>query len=114
MRLSLAFAALICTTPFVSSAQETRPDEFSLEVLSANEARIDYWNSEDRQSGYAPRELTSEGITVGLHIDITMGPETLTVTPPAGWVALPTNSITVADGEMGSIYIVRDLEHLGM
>ena len=116
-RLSIAFAALLFTTPVVSSAE---PDEFSLECVfprgvDCDEYRVDYYNSASRQSGYSPPWLNSGDMAVGLRLDITDGPETLVITDlPPGWVALPTNRITLEDGEMGSIYIVRDLEHLGM
>ena len=116
-RLSLAIAALVCTTPFVSSAE---PDEFSLDCalprgVECDEYRVDYYNSASRQSSYAPRWLTNGDMTVGLRLDIGQGPETLVITDlPQGWIALPSNRLTLDDGEMGSLYIIRDLEHLGM
>lgn len=109
----LAIALALCAAPV--AAQDTLgPDEFSLEVLGPNEARVDYYNSADQQSGFAPPWLNNGDLSVALDLHITRGPETLTVTPPAGWVAYPSNTLTLADGEQGSIYLLRDAEHLGM
>ena len=104
-------ASILALLPVVAVAE---PDEFSLEVLSENEARVDYYNSASQQSGSFPPWLNSGDMAVQLDLEITQGPETLTVTPPAGWVAYPTNRLTLDDGDMGSIYLIRDLEHLGM
>ena len=96
------------------------PDEFSLDCalprgVECDEYRVDYYNSASRQSSYAPRWLNNGDMTVGLRLDIGQGPETLVITDlPQGWIALPSNRLTLDDGEMGSLYIIRDVEHLGM
>lgn len=112
-RLSFILALL----PFAASAE---PDEFSLDCalprgVECDEYRVDYYNSASRQSSYAPRWLSNGDMTVGLRLDIGQGPETLVITDlPQGWIALPSNRLTLDDGEMGSLYIIRDVEHLGM
>ena len=112
-RLACIFALL----PFAALAE---PDEFSLDCalprgVECDEYRVDYYNSASRQSSYAPRWLTNGDMTVGLRLDIGQGPETLVITDlPQGWIALPSNRLTLDDGEMGSLYIIRDVEHLGM
>lgn len=112
-RLLLTFAVLCTTTLFVVNARPTNaePDEFSLERLGPDEARVDYYNSASRQSGNFPRELTVEDLTVALDLDIGQGPEILSVYPPEGWIAVPP-FISVVDGDMGSIMLIRGV-HLG-
>lgn len=102
------------------SAALAEPDEFSLDCalprgVECDEYRVDYYNSASRQSSYAPRWLSNGDMTVGLRLDIGQGPETLVITDlPQGWIALPSNRLTLEDGEIGSLYIIRDVEHLGM
>ena len=113
MRLALSLALL----PFAASAE---PDEFSLDCalprgVECDEYRVDYYNSASRQSSYAPRWLSNGDMAVGLRLDIGQGPETLVITDlPQGWIALPSNRLTLEDGAMGSLYIIRDVKHLGM
>lgn len=53
--------------------------------------------------------LTLDGLTVAVRIDaqLSMEPETMTVTPPPGFIAIP-ESVTVQEGEMGVVYIFED------
>jgi hypothetical protein len=110
-------AFILALQPVAALAE---PDEFSLDCalprgVECDEYRVDYYNSASRQSSYAPRWLNNGGMTVGLRLDIGQGPETLVITDlPQGWIALPSNRLTLDDGEMGSLYIIRDVEHLGM
>lgn len=89
------------------------PDEFTMERVTPDLALVEYWNSDTRQSAYAPRELTVGDLTVDLRLTITRGPEKLEVFPPAGWVADPPR-VVVEDGAYGRIEVRRELAYEGM
>jgi hypothetical protein len=89
------------------------PDEWSLERITPNHYRLEYWNSEARTSGLHPQFLNMGEMTVDLQLRITSGPEILTVIPPVGWEAMPPQ-IAVDDGSMGRVEIIRTGEWLGM
>jgi hypothetical protein len=54
-------------------------------------------------------DLTHDGITVAIRIDARQGdvPDTMTVTPPLGFIAVP-ESITVDEGGAGVIHIYEE------
>lgn len=108
---ALILALTACCKPMPVVAE---PDEFSLEIIGPNEARVDYYNSASRLSAVFPPWLHNGDLSVAIDLIVTRGPETLVVTPPAGWIAVPSNRLTLEDGDQGSIYLIRDLEHLGM
>jgi hypothetical protein len=89
------------------------PDEWSLERVTDDHWRVEYRNSDAQSSGRYPGFLNVGDMTVDLHLHVSSGPETLTVTPPPGWQAVPP-SITVDDGSMGRVEIVRSGEWMGM
>jgi hypothetical protein len=89
------------------------PDEWTLDVHSAQHATVQYYNSAERNSGAAPGTLTSDGLTVEIDLEITQGPEFMTVTPPEGWLAVPP-TISVEDGEIGTVDLIRVEEWQGM
>ena len=97
------------------------PDRITLERISEVEAVIEYHNSADRSSGQHPprRTLSDDHISL-LEVDVVLQigndtdpRETLTVTPPPGWVAVPRDYIQVPDGETGVIHLILEIEHLG-
>jgi len=86
-------------------------DEVTLEVHSSTFATVAFYNADPPNSAAFPPELVNGDLTVGIHVSITMGPETLVVTPPEGWVAIPAE-ISVADGDTGTVELRRG-EYLG-
>jgi hypothetical protein len=52
-------------------------------------------------------------LTVEIDLEITQGPEFMTVTPPEGWLAVPP-TISVEDGEIGTVDLIRVEEWQGM
>jgi hypothetical protein len=97
----------------IGSPYAMPPDEWSLERITPNHYRLEYWNSEARTSGLHPQFLNMGEMTVDLQLRITSGPEILTVIPPVGWEAMPPQ-IAVDDGSMGRVEIIRTGEWLGM
>lgn len=89
------------------------PDEWRLDRVSDHYATVEYYNSEARNSAIAPDTLTSDGLTVQIDLEITQGPEYLTVTPPEGWQAIP-ETIEVQDGTTGMVELIRAAEWQGM
>jgi len=86
-------------------------DEFSLTRESDNLAIVEYWNADPPNSAHFPETLTDGDLTVEISVHISSGPETLIVTPPEGWVAIPP-SVVVTDGETGTVELRRG-EYLG-
>lgn len=105
--LALAAPAAAQDWPF-----DTPGDEFTLDRLSENYAVLEYWNSDFRNSDYAPPEITNGDLTVRLWLELFDGPEVLTVIAPEGWIAVP-ETISVIDGETGVVELFRG-EFLGM
>jgi hypothetical protein len=70
-------------------------------------AFVEYYNSEDQMSAHFPRTLTAGDLTVQLELNITQGPEVLTVHPPPGWTVVGDATISVADGDRGYVELIR-------
>ncbi len=80
----LALALCLLASPAVAQPHPTHDmprDEFSLD-----------WITEDH--------------AVGLHLQMSSGPERLTVYPPEGWLAVP-ETIEVVDGQIGTVDVFR-------
>jgi len=86
-------------------------DEFTLEVHGEDHASVSFYNSHPPNSMFFPETLTNGGLTVGIHVHIGTGPETIEVHPPEGWVAIPP-MLDVIDGEIGTVELRRG-EYLG-
>jgi hypothetical protein len=97
----------------IGSPYAMPPDEWSLERITSDHYRVEYWNSDAQSSGLHPQFLNMGEMTVDLQLRITSGPEILTVIPPVGWEAMPPQ-IAVNDGSMGRVEIIRTGEWLGM
>lgn len=81
-------------------------DEFVLDQEAGHYATLSFYNADPPASGTYPLTLTDGDLTVRLRLGVGMGPETLTVIAPEGWVAIP-GSIIVEDGETGVIELFR-------
>ena len=97
----------------IGSPYAMPPDEWSLERITSDHYRVEYWNSDAQSSGLHPQFLNMGEMTVDLQLRVTSGPEILTVIPPVGWEAMPPQ-IAVDDGSMGRVEIIRTGEWLGM
>ena len=104
---ALVFSLLFATSAIAQDAPDIAfPDKHTLERITDDHYIVEYWNSEFRNSTPIVLELVYGTMTVTVAVTNTAGPETLAVTVPAGWIALP-QSITVDDGSLGHIDIVR-------
>jgi len=110
----LAIALALCAAPVAAQnwGDYSPPDEWTLEVLSDTYATVTFYNADPPASGYVPEFLSVGDLRVDLHVDITSGPETMTVTPPPGWRAVP-EAVSVVDGDIGVVELFRG-EFLGM
>ena len=103
----LLFSLLFATSAIAQDAPDIAfLDKHTLDRINEDHYIVEYWNSEFRNSTPIVLELEYGSMTVIVAVSNTAGPETLAVTVPAGWIALP-QSITVDDGSMGHIDIVR-------
>ena len=114
----LAAVVFWCSAAFsqdmpIGSPYAMPPDEWSLERITSDHYRVEYWNSDTQSSGLYPQFLNMGEMTVDLQLRVTSGPEILTVIPPVGWEAMPPQ-IAVDDGSMGRVEIIRTGEWLGM
>lgn len=114
----LAAVVFWCSAAFsqdmhIGSPYAMPPDEWSLERITSDHYRVEYWNSDAQSSGLHPQFLNMGEMTVDLQLRVTSGPEILTVIPPVGWEAYPPQ-IAVDDGSMGRVEIIRTGEWLGM
>jgi hypothetical protein len=75
--------------------------------------QVTYYNSDPPASFGSPRHLTMGDMRVGLDLEMTAGPEYLTVTPPDGWLAIPP-VIEVQDGATGTVDVIRVVDWQGM
>jgi hypothetical protein len=113
----MSVSALILTATSLGVSAQSWPthepsDEWTLDVLGPAHATVSYYNSDPPNSGYFPRELVNGDLIVGIEVVTSAGPETLIVSPPPGWVAIPP-TLDVIDGEMGVVDLIRG-EFLGM
>ncbi|MEM6409700.1 MAG: hypothetical protein AAF700_14965 [Pseudomonadota bacterium] len=114
----LALIAVFLSMAGVGAAQEhpqsarTGGDELHLQWLGDGTALLTYWNSDAMTSRNGDTYLTVEGLAVTANIQVTGGRETLRVSVPKGFVAVP-NETHVADGQRGEVLIVP-LEELQM
>ena len=106
-RLAAICLAILPLTAHAQDAPQRGPhDEWTLDRITDDRAVVEFWNASPPNSGHIPDELVTDGLTVGLHVQITSGPETMTVLPPAGWVAIPPE-VVVEDGALGRVVLYR-------
>jgi len=107
-------AAVLCLLSAPATAQNwgdhTPPDEWTIERVGPDEAYVDYYNADPPASGAYPQSLTVGDLTVDIEILTSAGPETIIVTPPEGWLAIPF-ALDVADGDIGRIRLLRGQYH---
>ena len=108
IRALALIVALVMMAPPAPAQTLRAPDEFTLERLSDDRAYVEYWNADPPNSGYAPPELVVGELVVQIQVVIGAGggPETLIVTPPEGWIAIPP-TIDVVDGDIGRVDLIR-------
>ena len=87
-------------TAFVTIQPSTRPG-----VL----AEVHFVNDTMHTMMVETFDLTLGDLTVSVRIDaqLSMEPETMTVTPPAGYIAYPPE-VTVQEGGAGTVLIIQD------
>lgn len=88
----------------------TPPDEYRLERQSQDHAVLEYWNAFPPSSSYTPIDLSDGDLVVDIEVLITSGPETLTIFPPEGWIAVPP-TVEVMDGDGARIDLFRGAWH---
>jgi hypothetical protein len=104
----LLFTSAAHGQPWPTESNSSQLDEFSLErEWGAPYAFVEYYNSEYQMSAHFPRTLTAGDLTVQLELNITQGPEVLTVHPPPGWTVVGDATISVADGDRGYVELIR-------
>ena len=102
----LAFILFTTSAIAQNAPDNSSPDEYTLERVTDDHYRVDYWNSESLSSTPSIVVMTNGPMTVIATVIPSAGPETLELIVPAGWVAIP-ESIEVDDGSFGSINIIR-------
>lgn len=104
--LIVVFLLMGAVAAYAQEGSQSPHDEFVLDQEADHYATITFYNATPPASGGHPLTLTDGDLTVRLRLAIGMGPETLTVLAPEGWVAIP-GSVTVEDGETGVIELFR-------
>lgn len=112
IRIAILFGALATSAAAQTWEPQHPEDSWTLEYDGGDRATLQFYNADPPASGGFPAELTEDGLTVHLHVEISQGPEIMTVTPPEGWIAVPP-VISVVDGETGIVELYRG-EFLGM
>lgn len=112
IRLALILALLASPVAAQNFGNWSPADEWTLDRDGPDRATISFYNSDPPSFGSFPAELVNGDLTVGIYVEISQGPEVMTVTPPEGWIAVPP-VISVIDGETGTVELFRG-EFLGM
>ena len=98
--------------PAQSGRAPVQIDEFTLERVAEDRAYVEYYNADPPSSHLValPVRLVSGDLEVLIHLHLSPGAETMTVTASAGWIAIPP-SLAVQDGETGRIDLIRGEWH---
>ncbi len=101
----IRFAALFCAVAFPVVAQDwtsyTPAEQDDLEIRESSEghfAEIAYVNDVSQISTGGTHVLVWEGVEIEVFIEITPGPELITITPPDGFMAIPDYAEVPDDG----------------
>ena len=103
-------AAILCTPPaFASDIRMWGPTAYvqiQPTTVPGAVAQVVFLNDTFHQQMVETFDLTLAGLTVTVRIDalLSLEPETMTVTPPEGYIAVPAQ-VTVPEGGAGQIVI---------
>ena len=100
---------LVCVLNIAASTFQWGGASVDLRYSDAG-AEVLFHNEMAQSSTVIPMQLESDGLIVDVLIVNGMGeePDTMVVTPPTGWIAVPP-SIEVEEGQTGTVTLLQEL-----